>query len=180
MRSPSSAPQLTGDTKSRPDVEIRRPNDKQRAWIASRCTQIWGAEVVVSRGHLHKPAELPAFIAIEGAAPAGIITWKENGNNWEIVTVDAFERHQGVGTVLMAALEEHARSAGCRRLWLVTTNDNLDAVRFYQRRGYTLVELHPNALTHSRQLKPSIPLIGDYGIPLRDELVFEKALLGTP
>ena len=132
--------------------------------------------MVVSRGHLHKPAELPAFIAIEEQEPRGIITWQETDDNWEIVTVDAFDRRQGVGIALMAALEAHARSNGCRRLWLVTTNDNLDALRFYQRRGYRLVELHANALAHSRQLKPSIPLIGDYCIPIRDELVLDKLL----
>ena len=70
-----------------------------------------------------------------------------------------------------------AREAGCRRLWLVTTNDNVDALRFYQRRGFRLTELQAGAVDVSRAtLKPSIPEVGDHGIPIRDELVLERSL----
>jgi Acetyltransferase (GNAT) family len=68
------------------------------------------------------------------------------------------------------------REAGCRRVWLITTNDNLRALRFYQRRGFRLVAVHPDALARSRELKPSIPEIGLDGIPLRDELELELLL----
>ena len=69
-----------------------------------------------------------------------------------------------------------AREAGCGRVWLITTNDNLRALRFYQRRGFRLVAVHPDALERSRELKPSIPEIGLDGIPLRDELELELTL----
>src|SRR5205823_2603833 len=94
----------------------------------------------------------------------------------EITFIDAGEQFQGVGTELLQAVKQHALGAGCRRLWLVTTNDNLSALRFYQRRGFTLCVLRPNALEAARRLKPEIPLSGDYGIPLRDELELEMAL----
>lgn len=61
-------------------------------------------------------------------------------------------------------------------MWLVTTNDNVDALRFYQRRGFVLVDLRPNAMQAARALKPEIPLIGRYGLPLRDELYLEMSL----
>jgi GNAT superfamily N-acetyltransferase len=76
----------------------------------------------------------------------------------------------GVGTALLAAVERKAR-----RLWLLTTNDNVDALRFYQRRGFRLAELHPGGVEESRaRLKPEIPETGEYGIPIRDELILEK------
>ncbi len=62
------------------------------------------------------------------------------------------------------------------RLVVVTTNDNLNALRFYQKRGFILVQLRPNALARSRQLKPQIPLVGMDGIPLRDEIELEMDL----
>jgi hypothetical protein len=63
------------------------------------------------------------------------------------------------------------------RLWLVTTNDNVDALRFYQRRGFRLAELRPEAVTLSRRaLKPEIPMVGAHGIELRDELELDLEL----
>jgi len=81
---------------------------------------------------------------------------------------------QGAGTALLTAVEAAAAAAGCRRLWLITTNDNLDALRFYQRRGYRLAALYPGAVDEARRVKPTIPLVGNHGIPLHDELELEK------
>jgi hypothetical protein len=56
-------------------------------------------------------------------------------------------------------------------LWLVTTNDNLRALRTYQRQGFVLTELRSGEVSRARLLKPAIPLIGQNEIPMRDELV---------
>ena len=59
-------------------------------------------------------------------------------------------------------------------MWLVTTNDNLDTFRFYQRRGFRLTELRVGSVDKARRhLKPSIPSVGYFGIPPHDELVLE-------
>jgi GNAT superfamily N-acetyltransferase len=92
----------------------------------------------------------------------------------EIVTLNSLV--EGVGTVLLSAVRTVAMSSKCRRVWLITTNDNLHALRFYQRNGFSLVALHRNALDLSRRLKPEIPLTGQDGIPLRDELELEVLL----
>ena len=99
------------------------------------------------------------------------------GDECELVVLEAFEKGRGIGTALLDATTDVARKAGCRRLWLVTTNDNLDALRFYQRRGLRLVRLWVDAVTEARlKLKPEIPLVGDHGIAIRDELEFELIL----
>jgi hypothetical protein len=62
-----------------------------------------------------------------------------------------------------------------QRVWLVTTNDNLDALRFYQRRGFRIAQVRPGAVDETRKtLKPSIAEVGDFGIPIRDEIVLER------
>jgi ribosomal protein S18 acetylase RimI-like enzyme len=82
-----------------------------------------------------------------------------------------------VGSGLLRLAEQVASERGCRRLWLITTNDNVDALRFYQRRGFRLAALHRGAVDDSRaRLKPEIPTVGDHGIPLRDELELDKDL----
>jgi ribosomal protein S18 acetylase RimI-like enzyme len=84
-----------------------------------------------------------------------------------------------VGSALIAEVEQIARRAGCTRLWLITTNDNVDALRFYQRRGFRLAALRPGAVDDSRtRLKPEIPDVGDHDIPIRDELELEQEIGG--
>ncbi len=93
----------------------------------------------------------------------------------EILTLHAAGQWHGAGTALIEAVEQLAVQHRCRRLWVITTNDNVDALRFYQRRGFCLVCVHRGAVDHSRaSLKLEISLVGNYGIPLRDELELEK------
>jgi len=117
------------------------------------------------------------LIALEGGAPAGFLTYVLDGDACEVLTLNAVTSWRGAGTALLEAMAAVARDAGCSRLWLVTTNDNVDALRFYQRRGFRLRELRPGAVDRTRlDLKPEIPEVGDHGIPIRDELELELRL----
>jgi hypothetical protein len=136
-----------------------------------------GSPLVASRGALHRVSELACLLAVEGERWLGVAAYKPAGDSVELVLLEAFERGRGAGTALVDAVADLARKAGARRLWLVTTNDNLDALRFYQRRGMGLVQVWPGDVTQAREtLKPEIPLIGEYRIPIRDELELELAL----
>ena len=89
---------------------------------------------------------------------------------------DSLRERIGVGAALLEAALEEARRAGCRRAWLVTTNDNLPAVRFYQKRGWRIRAIRPGAIRESRRQKPEIPEMGVDGIPIRDEIELELPL----
>jgi DNA-3-methyladenine glycosylase I len=117
---------------------------------------------------------LPGFVA-SGAddRPVGLVTYQVVGNACEVVTLNSVDENRGVGTALLEAVREVAAQARCERIWLITTNDNLRALGFYQKRGYRLVAVHRDALEQSRRLKPSIPQISTNGIPLRDEIELE-------
>jgi len=91
-------------------------------------------------------------------------------------SVQRDQRNRGIAAALVEAAAAAARQAGADELWLVTTNDNLDALRLYQRHGFRLAEIRPAAVDEARRRKPEIPLAGDYGIPLRDELVLVRTL----
>jgi RimJ/RimL family protein N-acetyltransferase len=88
----------------------------------------------------------------------------------EIATINALSRHQGIGTMLIEAVRAEAKRLGCHHVTLTTTNDNIGALRFYQRRGFRLAAVRPGAVDRARQRKPEIPRTGDFGIPLRDEI----------
>ena len=92
------------------------------------------------------------------------------------MTIESTKPGIGIGTMLIKAVTQTAREAGCKRLWLITTNDNLHALHFYQKRGFRLVTVHRNAVDAARQLKPRIPLIGNDQIPLHDEIELEMML----
>ena len=156
-------------------MRVRPLGEADREWATGKLRELWG-EGVVSRGRLLDATVLPGFVAEGDGEPAGLLTYRIDGGDCEVVTINAFPRGAGAGTALMEAVAVAARDAGCRRVWLITTNDNLRALRFYQRRGFRLAALHRDALARSRELKPSIPEIGLDGIPLRDELELELTL----
>jgi ribosomal protein S18 acetylase RimI-like enzyme len=153
-----------------PGVRIRAVSEDDRPMLSWLVARLWGSEIVAVHGSLLRPAELGGFIAERSGRVAGLLTYQLIGDTLEIVTLNALDRRAGIGTLLIEASVGTARRYGCREIRLTTTNDNIDALRFYQRRGFRLAELRPGAVDRSRQLKPAIPRVGEYGIPLHDEI----------
>jgi GNAT superfamily N-acetyltransferase len=164
----------SGDSDLGGDVDPRitpfGPADVE--WAAAALSDAFGAPVVVSRGVLRDPLVLPGFVAWRDGLRAGLVTYDAVDGECEVVSING----PGVGAVLLEAAVEQARRLGCHRIWLVTTNDNTRALRFYQRQGWDLVALHRDAVTAGRRLKPSIPELGLDGIPIRHELELERRL----
>lgn len=150
--------------------------DADRAWVRQFVIERWGAPVVVGHGVVHTPGELPGFAAFDGDALVGMLTYHIVGDACEVVTVDSVREGAGIGSALIEAAADAARRAGCARLWLITTNDNLKALRFYQKRGLRLVAVHRGAVDRARKIKPEIPPLGHDGIPLHDEIELEMRL----
>ena len=166
-----------------PGITIRPLTDGDRVWIRRFLRDHWGAEEMVVRETVVYPAELPGFVALRdgvGATHAppvlGLITYELREGECEVLSLDSLLPGRGIGSALLARIETAAREAGARRLHLVTTNDNLHALRFYQKRGLRLAALRPGAVDRARRLKPEIPPVGNDDIPIRDELELEKDL----
>lgn len=147
-----------------------------RPWVVRTLTEHWLSPKSVSRGRVHDADRAPGFLAEHNGRPIGLVTYCIEGDQCEVLTLNSLCEGIGVGAALLEEVAGTARRAGCRRVWLITTNDNLPAIRFYQRRGWRLAAVHPKALEESRRLKPEIPLVGIDGIPLRDEIEFELEL----
>lgn len=157
-------------------VVIQKLDNEFRVWARRILVENWNGPLVVSRGRSIDAGELPGFIAMQAGKPVGLLTYQIRGNSCELVTLNALVPGLGVGSRLVKELKQFADQIGCVRIWLITTNDNTPALRFYQRNGFVLKGLHRNALEESRRLKPQIPLIGIDGIPIRDELELEWAI----
>jgi protein-L-isoaspartate(D-aspartate) O-methyltransferase len=151
-----------------PSARRIRPADAaDMSWISDFLRERWGATMIVVHGEVIDAAQLPALVA---APQRGLVTYRRLGGDAELVTLDAVPPGSGTGTALVEALATRLRAEGCARLWLTMTNANLPALQFYLRRGFRLSRVRPGAVDRARVLKPSIPVVGEHGIPLHDEL----------
>jgi ribosomal protein S18 acetylase RimI-like enzyme len=157
-------------------VHVRPVEESERAWLAERLVAGWGAVLIARKGELRDASVLPALVAERDGEPLGLLTYEVVGDELEVMSIESWDEGSGVGSALLAAALDAGRVAGCRRVWLITTNDNLRALRFYQRRGMRLVALYPGVVAAARARKPSIPLVGQDGISVTDELELETLL----
>jgi ribosomal protein S18 acetylase RimI-like enzyme len=160
-------------------VRVATPNDQ--AAIAAIHEAIWDGSIVVGHGTVFDLRTLATLVAVDEAdRVVGALAYQIGENDLELVSIAAGAPGTGAGTALLAHAADLARAHGLYRIWLVTTNDNLDALRFYQRRGMRIVAVEPDAVDRSRELKPTIPQVGGYGIAIRDELTLELRLDQPP
>ena len=146
-------------------------------WIPAFIEDRWHADFVVNNGRSIRPADCPALVAELDGERLGLLTYRLDEQGCEVVTLDSVREGVGVGRALMEAAREEARRLGAHRLWLVTTNDNLRALGLYQRFGMRICALRAGIYDEVRRtIKPSIPEIGENGIPLRDEIELELLL----
>ena len=172
------------------EYDIRPLERSDREWVAHFLDESWGTTQIVSRGKAVYGHLLPGFMAERSANTSdedesedqvvvekiGLVTVHLAEKECEITTLNSLTECMGVGSALVGAVENWAQGIGIERLWLITTNDNLAAIKFWQKRGYELVTVHRNAIVEARRIKPQIPITGLNGIIIRDEIELEKRL----
>ena len=158
-------------------TRIRPAGPEDRTALEPFLTR-WHSLRVARRGALEHPLDHPALLVEDDDGRlVAVLTYVIRRADCEILTLHSDRQWNGVGTALLAEVKRIARAAGCTRLWLITTNDNVDALRFYQRRGFRLAAMRSGAVDDSRaRLKPEIPELGAHGIALHDELELEQAI----
>lgn len=157
-------------------MQVLRLDEQHRPQINQLLVEGWSGPIIVSRGVAHDTSNMDGFVALSDGMLAGYVLFNVVGADCEVIVLQSIENNCGYGTALLNSVERIACERGCSRMWLVTTNDNTHALRFYQRYGFDLTAVYINALDKARLLKPSIPLVGDNDIPLKHEFVFSKNL----
>ena len=158
-------------------IKIIRDSDLDT--VLEIVTRLWGDAIMVVHGDVFHIADLLGLKAVIEDQIVGILHYHIRDRECEILTLASLIEGQGIGSTLLREIETIAQTAGCEKLSLITTNDNLHALGFYQRRGFHLAALYPGQLMRAREIKPSIPLVGDNNIPIRDELKLEKSIQPT-
>ena len=157
-------------------MQVRPLNQSNRKWAMNLIKEVWISTKIVSKGKVHDTNELPGIIALHKNHRIGLLIYNIIGDECEIVSLNSLKENIGIGTALLKEIESVSTLKSCKRLWVITTNDNTDALRFYQRKSFKIVAIHLNALEQSRRLKPEIPFLGSNDFEMRDEIELEKTL----
>jgi GNAT superfamily N-acetyltransferase len=168
---------MTGENKKNNFV-ITEINNSTGNQATEFIKNIWtsGDPVIVSKGKVHYIENLPGYFVSIGDEIAGVITYDLENNECEIVSLDSKIENKGIGSALLNKVIEKAGKNRCRRVWLITTNDNIRAIRFYQKRNFDMAAFYRNEVEKERKIKPGIPMFGTDGIPVKHEIEFELLL----
>ncbi|WDU82105.1 GNAT family N-acetyltransferase [Caloramator sp. Dgby_cultured_2] len=94
----------------------------------------WGSDIILSKGKVHRIIELPWLIAVSEGEILGFLIYSIEKAECEIVLLESLVKNIGVGSKLLKELTSIAKKE-CQRIFLITTNDNIDAMKFYQKMG---------------------------------------------
>lgn len=154
--------------------QIKAIETKDRNWIKNFIKNRWGSDKVIYNGKVFFPHKLSGFFAIKNRKKAGLITYKKYKNHLQIITINSLVEKKSIGSKLIEKVKEEAKRLKYKKIKVITTNDNLKALGFYQKRGFRMVKVYQGAVDKSRKIKPQIPLIGENNIPLHDEIELES------
>lgn len=155
---------------------IKAIDESNRELSAIILKKLWHTDSIIAKKEVHYFKDIPGFLCYEEGAVVGVITYAIENGECEIVTINSLKKKKGYGKKLFSAVLKVAKKEKCKRLWLITTNDNTNAMTFYQLIGMNMCGFYPNGMDYSRSLRPQIPLTGNLGIPLKHEIEFELLL----
>jgi ribosomal protein S18 acetylase RimI-like enzyme len=158
------------------EIYIRKKQKDDADLVHDLMVKSWGGEPLVVYGKNYYPSKMDGILICQDKQVVGFLIYDKLDLKYEILVFEIFKKFEGIGTFVLNEFIEIAKREDCKKVVVMTTNDNLDALRFYQRRGFVITHIIPNALELSRKMKPNIPENGDYGIPIRDEIVLERLI----
>jgi ribosomal protein S18 acetylase RimI-like enzyme len=154
--------------------EVRELDAALRVTVQSILNNSWSGPMIAVNGRLWDSQTMKGLAAVsKDGSVLGYLLYEFHDSVCEIMVLESVARNIGVASALIAEVKKFAKSGGADKVTVQTSNDNSYAFRFYQRRGFTIRDVRLGALDEARRLKSAIPLIGEDGIPLRDEIEFE-------
>ncbi len=151
-------------------------NNELRIQVNQLVTDEWAGPIVVTKGISHDTSNADGFVFIIDGKLMGYILYVIKDQQCEVLVLQSMAENHGIGSALINSVIGAAKSNYCKRVWLITTNDNIHAIRYYQKFGFELKNVFINAINNARRIKPSIPLLGNEGIPIKHEFEFEYIL----
>lgn len=157
-------------------LDIRPIEEDVRETVLDLWIKNWGSDLMVTKGKTYRALDYPGYIALENDEVMGLIIYRIEDKECEILSLDSLSKNRGVGSMLLEKVVKTSLDCGCERVWLITSNDNTKAMKFYQKRGFEFKAIHLNAIEDARKIKPQIPLVGNDDIPIKHEIEMELKL----
>lgn len=158
------------------EIKIRKIDASDMEWIKELFIAEWGGDFVIGKDKTYRPEDLEGIMAEEDGEKVGLATFSIENNKMELVTINSLKQGKGIGTMLINEIIIIAKERKNEKIFFITTNDNLSAIKFYQKNNFRLVNIYPDAIAEARKIKPQIPEIGQDGIPMRDAIELEMKL----
>ena len=155
------------------EFQIKELEPKYRNQVYKFTKKEWGDLNIVSLGKIYNAEKLNGFVALNQEEVVGFVLYHVENNECEIIALYSDIENIGIGTALIKTMKDFTIKNNYRRLFLITTNDNVRAISFYQKNEFSIAAIHVDTIKNSRKLKPQIPMIADNGLPIRDEIEFE-------
>lgn len=158
-----------------PPVTVRQATDADRARVVALFVTDFGRSKFIAFGEEFQAETVPTIVAEMDGDLAGALAYRLQQGMLQIVALatDPEWQRSGVGGQLVDHAERVALEAGATHVAVATTNDNLPALYFYQRRGYRLTEVAVDAIASANE---GATIVGFAGIVIRDEFHLVKPL----
>jgi ribosomal protein S18 acetylase RimI-like enzyme len=158
-----------------PPVLVRRAEPEDALDAMALFRRDFGRATVIGFGDSMVIEDCPMLVAEMRGELAGALAYRLLPDALHIVALatDPMWQRSGVATHLEGEATFIAQRHGVSRLLFATTNDNLPALYFYQRRGWTITGVVIGGMLEHFGGQPGV---GFSGIPVRDEIRLEKGL----
>ena len=158
-----------------PPVLVRPAEAADRQRVQDLFIMDFGHLTIVAFGEEMHADQEQALVADMRGDIGGALAWRRFDNALHMVAraTDPMWQRSGVGGYLVAEAELLARREGLQRVITATSNDNLPSIYFFQRHGYRMTEVVPDAFARLSKT-PGAP--GFAGIAVLDEIRLEKRL----
>lgn len=153
-------------------IKIQPITKKNREIVNEILLKEWNSLFMIVRGKKISLNEIDGIIAYDGENIIGIITYLLYDDTLEIISLNSLYEGKGIGTLLIEEVKKKTREEGKSNIKVITTNDNINAIKFYQRRSFIISNVYINSIEKYRKIKPNIPQKGIFDIPIRDEIEF--------
>lgn len=150
-------------------------NNFNREKVNDFISSQWFSTDMVIRGKVVDMTSVDGIVCYDDKEIVGLITYDLNCY-CEILSLDSLIENKGIGTELIEWVINIVCNNNINKIKVITTNDNIDAIKFYQKRGFDMIKIYHNAIEESRKLKPTNPLLGNYDIPIKHEIEFQKLI----
>lgn len=140
--------------------------------IMAKIKTNWGSTSIVYSGMVYDLNTLKGIALKNNDIIVSILFYQVINKELNIILLESFVKRKGFGRIILQKIKEISKGNKYKRIIVTTTNDNIDAIKFYQLNEFDIIEVKFNAVDLSRKIKPEIPSVGNYGIKIKHELIF--------